>query len=592
MTRSRPVLNFLVISIIVFMIALTAVFIFSSVYLKGKIAFQFVQKTELISELITRSVFDLMSAGHGQEKYSMVRAYGNIVGVDDIGIYRLDGSSAFHEAGLPDGGPAGYTDQRIAKNEEEHFRKAAAAMNTTGFFNWEEMAYSQYVPLRAEGSCSYCHAGKNETIGVLRIRLSTGSDFELLGYFQKLIWILGLIVFLPAGALLVAGAIIREKNRIHSQLEQSNESLHNIFNKLNETRYYLQMILDNSRVLIVTTDNEGRIVEFNKEAEKLLEYAKEEVVGKSVLMLYDNPGQRSEFISKAVSEGGRVWAVRDREAALRSKTGKIFTVSLTLSTMADENEKILGTVGVGRDMSEQKMLHFKLLQAEKLAGIGTLASGIAHEINNPLAGILGMAEAIKEEGDMGLIKSYTDDIIRYAVAASNIVKELSAYSRSAHNDDHCPIDVAAVMENSIKMARHSASFTSIELVTDLEGGCRCTANQGEIQQVFINLIINAVHAIEDGGTMTLRCVKQGGVVVASVADNGCGIPQEHLSKIYDPFFTTKPVGKGTGLGLYVVYRIVTKHRGSIDVESRVGGGTTFTLRFPLNDAYTDQVFLH
>ncbi|MBI5469236.1 MAG: PAS domain S-box protein [Deltaproteobacteria bacterium] len=424
----------------------------------------------------------------------------------------------------------------------------------------------------------------------LRTRLSTGSGLDLPGYFQKLTWIPGLIVFLPAAALLAAFSVIREKKRIQPRHEEKSESLCNI--KLNEARYYLQMILDNSRVLIVTTDNEGRIVEFNKEAEKLLEYAKEEVVGQSVLMLYDNPGQKSEFISSYVPVGDGIWAARDREAALRSKSGRIFTVSLTLSTMADEGENILGTVGVGKDITEQKMLHFKLLQAEKLAGIGTLASGIAHEINNPLAGILGMAEAIKEEGDMGLIKSHTDDIIRYAVAASNIVKELSAYSRSAHNDEHSSIDVAAVMETSVKMARHSASFASVELVTDLDNGCRCTASQGEIQQVFINLIINAVHAMGDGGTMTLRCVKQSGVVAASVSDTGCGIPKEHLSKIYDPFFTTKPVGKGTGLGLYVVYRIVTKHRGSIDVESRVGEGTTFTLRFPLSAAHTDNLFLH
>lgn len=265
-----------------------------------------------------------------------------------------------------------------------------------------------------------------------------------------------------------------------------------------------------------------------------------------------------------------VWEVRNREVALKAKSGKLVHVLITLSTMVDETGKILGTVGVSKDISEQKMLQFKLMQSEKLAGIGTLASGIAHEINNPLAGILGMAEAIRDEDYMGLIKSYANDIIQYSVNAGNIVRELSAYSRSAHNEANSTIDLSMVIENSLKMAKHSASFSTVEVNLDLKRDCFIIANHGEMQQVFVNLMINAVHAMDGKGTLTLACGKDGLFINAVVADNGHGISPEHLNQIYDPFFTTKPVGMGTGLGLYVVYRIVTKHGGNIDVVSSPG----------------------
>ena len=178
------------------------------------------------------------------------------------------------------------------------------------------------------------------------------------------------------------------------------------------------------------------------------------------------------------------------------------------------------------------------------------------------------------------------DIIQYAVNASNIVRELSAYSRSARSEARSTVSMADVIEDSLKMARHAASFRSIELKTNLDPGCFVVVNSGEMQQVFVNLIINAIHAMGEEGTLTVSCAREGGFVVATVADTGAGIPEEHMSQIYDPFFTTKPVGKGTGLGLYVVYRIVIKYGGNIDVTSREGRGTTFRLKFPCN---TDEL---
>lgn len=579
----RSILNYLVITIMVFMIALTAIFIYTSIHLKDKIIYRIVQQTELVSELITRAALDLMSAGHSGGKYSMILAYGNLIGVDDIGIFNLSGQEAFSDQSFQTRtNTVGYSPiRKIEKNEMESFLKAVAISNSSGFFNKNNKTYSSYVPLKPETACLSCHKKENEILGVLKIRLSTESDTELLTYMQNLIWRLWLIISLPVGALLIAGAIIREKNRLYSSLQDINQNLTNTYNDLNETEYYLQMILNNSKVIIVTTDIHGCIVEFNKEAEHLLEYTKEEVAGRDVLMLYENQPLRSEFGSRTGPLDNVVWEVRNRDVKLKSKSGRVYDVSLTLSTMVNDKGSIIGTVGIGKDISEQKMLQFKLLQSEKLAGIGTLASGIAHEINNPLAGILGMAEAVLDEEDIGLIKLHTKDIIQYTVNAKNIVRELSSYSRAAKNDTEMMTELDAVIDNSVKMARHSAQFANIEIITEFEEGCLIQANPAEMQQVFVNLIINAVHAMGEKGALVLRCRREGAFIKAVVSDTGHGIAEADLNHIYDPFFTTKPVGMGTGLGLYVVYRIIMKYRGSIDVESRVDKGTTFTLKFPV-----------
>lgn len=577
MIQTRSALNYLVIGIMIFMTAIAAVFVYFSLTLKGRITLRTVQQTEFASDLLARAATDIMKDGHGKGRYFDLLEFGDMIGVEELGIFKLDGSEALtlEPASIQSGG------RLIQPGEMKSFLNSVESMNPAGFFDDVDDTYTRYMPLKAEGGCLKCHATEGEVLGILKLRLSTSSDFELLGYMQKLIWAMGLIVLLPVGALLVAGAVIKEKNRLFSQLKESKDEIEKTYDELNNTKHYTQMILDNSRVIIVTTDTNGSIVEFNREAETLLEYSKSEVMGKDVLMLYENPRQRTDLMRSAGAFDGEVWEVRNREVRFRSKSGRILHVILTLSTMVNEDGMIIGTVGVGKDISEQKMLQFKLMQSEKLAGIGTLATGIAHEINNPLAGILGMAEAIRDEDDMALIKSYTDDIIQYSENARKIVRELSNYSRSAHNVGEAKVDIAEVMENSLKMARHSAQFHDIQLVVDLTRGLFVSANAVEAQQVFVNLIVNAVHAMGTSGTLTLRCWSEDGFVKAMVRDTGAGIPEKNLSQIFDPFFTTKPVGMGTGLGLYVVYRIVTKYGGNVEVESRVGQGTAFLLRFPI-----------
>jgi signal transduction histidine kinase len=182
------------------------------------------------------------------------------------------------------------------------------------------------------------------------------------------------------------------------------------------------------------------------------------------------------------------------------------------------------------------------------------------------------------------MKSYTSDIIKYAIKASDIVKDLNIYSRSAHNESKSTVDISHIMESSLKMAKHSAFFISIEVKQDFAEGCYMLANEGEIQQVLVNLMVNAIHSMDKEGTLELKCFKVGDFIHVVISDSGKGIPEEHLGQIYDPFFTTKPVGEGTGLGLYVAYKIVTQLGGTISCESKEGVGTTFVLKFPTSNS--------
>ncbi|MBI3585030.1 MAG: PAS domain S-box protein [Nitrospinae bacterium] len=369
------------------------------------------------------------------------------------------------------------------------------------------------------------------------------------------------------------------------EISEKNLNLEKTYQELYKTKNHLEKIVEHSKDIIITTDINGNIVEFNPEAEERLGYKKDAIINKPATLLYQNSDER-KAIMELVNKFG---VVRNREICLLSRNGDVHHVSLTISQLKNDAGEIVGTVGISKDISEERMLQFKLIQSEKMAGIGTLASGIAHEINNPLAGILGMAEAILDENDIIKVNSYAKDIVRYTIETTAIVKELLTYSRQTQNESISTIDMAVILENSIKMAKHTIDFSSITIISDLKKGCWTSANAGEMQQVFINLIINSIHAMEEkGGKLILSCYKNGDSIKAVVTDTGIGIKKNNLTQIYTPFFTTKPVGKGTGLGLYVVYKIVTKYNGHIDVISDEGKGTSFVLTFPIVESISIQ----
>ncbi len=235
------------------------------------------------------------------------------------------------------------------------------------------------------------------------------------------------------------------------------------------------------------------------------------------------------------------------------------------------------------DVTETKTLQEELVRTEKMAGIGTLAAGIAHELNNPLAGILGTGEImlsdIEEDSPM---KEYIEDIISYSKTAADVIKELSVYTRKEEKEMQ-EVDIVRVLEFSLRLASRGSESKNITVKRNYHALPTIEANESELQQLFLNLIVNAMHAMDGKGTLTLHCKEIKGFVHVSVKDTGSGISEKNLNQIFTPFFTTKAPGKGTGLGLSNCYKIVENMDGRIRVKSEEGQGAEFLVIFPINE---------
>ena len=233
-----------------------------------------------------------------------------------------------------------------------------------------------------------------------------------------------------------------------------------------------------------------------------------------------------------------------------------------------------------RDSEDRcRRLQGQLIQAEKLAGLGTLVSGMAHEINNPVQCILGMAEIILDEQDPAKIREYAQDILRLSKHIATVVRDVSCYSRPGSQEDETDVDLCERLTEVIKMVRRCPHFGQVEVVTQLQPVPPLRARRVEIDQVFVNLMSNAVQAMDGRGRLELATRFGGGTTIVRISDTGPGIPKAVMHKIFDPFFTTKDSGAGTGLGLSIVRRIVSKYGGTIGLESEEGKGATFTVQF-------------
>ena len=232
-------------------------------------------------------------------------------------------------------------------------------------------------------------------------------------------------------------------------------------------------------------------------------------------------------------------------------------------------------------VQHQSKLEAELFQADKLAGLGSFAAGIAHDINNPLQLILGLAENLEEEQDLGVVHEQARDITEAVKRTSAICRDLTRYARRNGTGEDVMVNLNTKLDEALRIARYAVTLQDVTVIKRYAEEAVVRGNPDELLHVFVNLITNAVQAIQDHGTLTLQTsVGPDGLVSASVSDTGCGIPKEAFSKIFEPLYTTKPPGKGTGLGLYNVMSVISKMEGHICVDSDVGVGTTFRIEFP------------
>ena len=347
--------------------------------------------------------------------------------------------------------------------------------------------------------------------------------------------------------------------------------------KIRQSKRNLEAIFDGIQAHLSLQDPNYQILRVNKSVIADHQTTFKELIGKKCYEAYYQRTHPCEKCPVSVT-------IETKQPA--SSILKVPEVDTTLRIFSypilDEKGHLISVIEYAQDITEEQRLQEQLIQSEKLAGIGTLASGVAHEINNPLSGIIGMTEISLEEEDLSTIKSYLRDIFNCAERIGEITKGLRSYSRMAKGGNQSLVDINEILENSLKMVRFAVKTTPGEVIKKFESVEKIGANPGEIQQVFTNLITNAFQAMNGrGGKLVLSTRSSIDWVEVKVTDSGMGIPQKYLSKIFDPFFTTKDPGEGTGLGLNIVYRIVTKYQGTIDVESKENMGTTFTIKFPV-----------
>ena len=355
---------------------------------------------------------------------------------------------------------------------------------------------------------------------------------------------------------------LTEQRRIEEKIRESKKSLENIF--------------DGIRDLVSLQNPDLDILRVNRPLATTYQSHFKDLIGKKCYAVYYQrsiPCERCPVLAtlKTKQPSSSVMALPDKRVL------RIFTYPIL-----EEKGNVSSVIECTQDISEERRLQDQRFQKEKLAGIGILASGAAHEINNPLSGIIGMAEIAMELEDVSEIRSYLKDILDCSERIGEIVKGLRTYSRMAKKEELSLVDLNDVIEESLK-AVQGAIDASIEVAKNYQPFVKIEAHEGELKQVFTRLITNACEAMNGkGGKLTLSTRPLKDSIEVKVGDNGVGIPPQHLSQIFDPFFTTKKhgEGEGTGLSLNIVYRIITKYEGTIDVESQENEGTTFTVTFP------------
>jgi PAS domain S-box-containing protein len=345
----------------------------------------------------------------------------------------------------------------------------------------------------------------------------------------------------------------------------------------------LEGIVQSAMDAIVSVDEEHRVVLFNQAAEKMFQCPATEAIGQSLdrfipARFRDAHKTHIHAFGKAGVTNRRMGAL-SRISALRSD-GEEFPVEAAISKAGIDDHKYFTVIL--RDISESMHLQDQLRQAERLAEMGTLAAGMAHEIGTPMNVILGRAEQLMRKSQEDTTRKSLGVIVAQVERITKIMNQLLTFARRKTSERR-RINLGQTLDDCLEVLQERIRRMHIKIESNYETTLHpvhVLADPDQMSQVFLNLFINAIHAMPEGGTLRILLERTNSHVKAVVADTGHGIPREDLPKIFAPFFTTKEVGQGTGLGLTVVHGIIQEHGGSIEVESEPGQGTTFTVTLP------------
>jgi len=345
----------------------------------------------------------------------------------------------------------------------------------------------------------------------------------------------------------------------------------------------LVSIIDSTPDAVITTNMNGKVTSWNRGAENIFGWREEEALGREIVDLIK--GLDWEIVKRRALRGN----FETMELELEGKEGVVNGI-VSASVIRDAKGNVKELCFIIVDVTQLRRLQEELTQAEKLWALGELVSGIAHELNNPLTGILGFAQLLMMRNDVNEeVAESLEKINREALRCKRIVENLLDFARK-RPPEKVALNLKQIVENALELLSYQLKVDGVEVVRHYEEDLPCViADPQQIEQVFINIINNARQAMMDkgGGVLSIATYKEDEMVCVEFQDTGVGIKPEIMDKIFDPFFTTKEPGMGTGLGLSVSYGIIKEHNGVIEVSSRVGEGAKFVVKLPAGSTTQD-----
>ena len=382
----------------------------------------------------------------------------------------------------------------------------------------------------------------------------------------------------------VATAI--ENGRLYRQLHLKAE-------ELGRMREFNENILESLDDGLVVFDADERIVRWNRALETFYGVARSDAIGRRLADVFDQPFVEAQRAARAENPDGatlyRVPLVARRAKRGASDESRVLVNATTvpLQSPSDDSSVVVGTILLIEDITDRVRLEEQLQISEKMASIGLLAAGVAHEVNTPLTGISSFTQMLLEGADQNDPKTVLlEKIERQTFRAAKIVNGLLNLSRpGTGTSERVPVDLNAVITDVFSLLEHQFEVGKIKVRRELAATAVTVSGiEHQLQQVFLNLFLNARDAMPRGGWLSVVTRLDGDQAIAEISDTGSGIPSEQLARIYDPFFTTKATGRGTGLGLSITYGIVREHEGAVRCDSAVGQGTRFSVVLPLAEA--------
>ncbi|OGD26448.1 MAG: hypothetical protein A2V57_02795 [Candidatus Aminicenantes bacterium RBG_19FT_COMBO_65_30] len=453
------------------------------------------------------------------------------------------------EAGLPgrivlDDWLAGALRERdtlafVSASESEPARAAMEKLSVLGFFH--------VLPLKVE----------DEVIGCLVMGKKLDGSF-----FSREDWEL-LTTISGSAALALENADLYGRETVRAL-------------EMQRLKDYSENIIESLTVGVSVIDEEGVVIGWNRVLEDQVSVRKEAALGKRLQDVL-GPATFGVLFPQEGQQGLRLLSEITLETAGGGK--KIFDIART--PLLDNALRAYGTIIVFEDITDKIHLQQQLLTSEKLASIGLLSAGVAHEINTPLTGISSYIQMLQKKLTDTHYAQILEKVEAQTDRVARIVKNLLTFARSPSDASFLRVDLKQSLEEILSLIDYKLKNMNIRLALELAPVPPFYAQGERLQQVFINIILNALDAMPRGGDLSIRLSLENGAAVVRIADTGTGIKPEHLSRIFDPFFTTKGVGKGTGLGLSISYAIIKEHEGHIEVQSEVGRGSMFTITLPV-----------